>query len=164
MTAKAWYWSGLGLLAISLISSNTGRCWMDQASALVGQVRTRAVPYVAMVEVALGRTDSGFMHMQSAAARVEAQRARMEAAQARLQAAQARLEAAAARGEFRHMAAPVDFSALSNVDFVVPKVVVRQHRIEVSGRHGRIVCPQTGADISVPEVAVPDVSVVEDPI
>lgn len=160
MTMKAWYWTGLGILAISFASSSNGRCLMNYASGLIQQVRTHAVPYIGMAEIALGRTDAGFSHMQSVAVRVDAQQARLEAAQARLQAAQAELEAAAATREMRVRRVQSQFSTY--FDQSGPAVSVGPNGVIVKTPRAKVVCPSTRAEI--PEVSIPPTPVLQDPI
>jgi hypothetical protein len=140
---------------------------MEKASGVIDELRAKTVPYMAMAEIATGRTQAGIGHMQASRARLEEQQARLEAAQARMDAQRARLEAVASR----HVNVLADYSGMSNFDVEVPGVSVTQDRVLVRGRHRVVVCPR--ARVSVPnlEVSAPDiqistppVSVMQDPI
>ena len=171
MTLKAWYWTGLGLLVLSIGSSGTGRCWLEKASGTVSDLRAKTGPYMAMAEMAMGRTQAGIGHMQAARAHFEEQQARLQAAQARIDAERARLEAVAARQEFRHMNVLANYSPLSNFDVEVPGGRVTQDGVVVRGRHGVVVCPRARVrvpdlQLSTPDVQVsaPHIPVMQDPI
>ena len=169
MTAKAWYWTGLGVLILSVGSSSTGRCWMEKASGMIDQLRAKTLPYMAMAEMAMGRTQAGLGHMQAAQAHFEGQQARLQAAQARIEAAHARLEALAARRQFQQMNVLTNYSGASDFDVEVPGVSVTENRVVVRGRHGVVVCPSThirvpGVNIPEVNVSTPPVSVMQDPI
>ena len=165
MTVKAWYWTGLGVLILSMGTSGTGRCWMEKASGVIDQLRTKTVPYMAMTEMAMGRTQSGLGHMQAARAHFEEQQARLEAAQARIEAERARLEAlAAAQEQVRHMNVLANYPAVSDMVVEVPGVKVSQDGVVVRGRHGVVVCPRTRMHMPVVDVPAPQISVMRDPI
>jgi hypothetical protein len=161
MTTKAWYWTGLGVLAISLASSSAGRCWMNYATGLVQQVRAHAMPYVAMTEIALGHTEAGFGDLQSAAAQINAQRARLEAAQARVQAEQARLEAAAAQQAMQRASVLAAYSSVGS-RVVTPEVSVGPAGVIVRTRHSKRICPQIR--VAAPGVEVQSGVGLQDPI
>jgi len=166
MTAKAWYWTGLGVLILSVGSSSTGRCWMEKASEVVDQLRAKTVPYMAM---AMGRTQAGLGHMQAAQAHFEEQQARLQAAQARIEAEHARLEALAARRQFQQMNVLTNYSGTSDFDIEVPGVSVTENKVVVRGRQGVVVCPRThirvpGVNIPEVNVSTPQVSIMQDPI
>lgn len=176
-TLKAWYWAGLGVLALSFATSSTGRCWMDFASSKLDEARLRTMPYVAVAEMALGHTQSGYARAQASAARMQASVARIEAQRARLEAVQARWEEQRARTDaanqvmlkLQHvMPTPqqfVDQSMFDGRDFVAPSVRVMSRSVVVNGRHHRVVvCPGTPADVVVPEVSTPRITALEDPI
>jgi len=142
---------------------------MDWASGKVDEARLRAVPYVAMAEMALGHTQSGYARVQASVAQVEAQRARLEAVQARWEAQKARQEAAGAvMLKMQHMIPNpeqlVDPAMFDSRDFVAPSVRVMSRPVVRNGRHKVIVCPSAGTDMVVPEVSTPAVTTVEDPI
>jgi hypothetical protein len=171
MTAKAWYWTGLGLLILSIGSSGTGRCWMEKASGVMDELRAKTVPYMAMAEMATGHTQAGIGHMQAARAHFEEQQARLEAAQARIEAQRARLEALASQRQFSRMNVLANYPEMSNFDVEVPGVSVSQDGVVVRGHHGVTVCPRArvsvpNVEISIPDVQVstPRVSVMQDPI
>ena len=171
MTAKAWYWTGLGVLILSIGTSSTGRCWMEKASGVIDQLRATTLPYMAMAEMAMGRTQAGISHMQISRAHFAEQQARLEATQARLEAQRARLVALAERQQFRQMRVLANYPGMSNFDVEVPGVSINQDRVVVRGRHGVMVCPRArvtvpNVDISTPDVQVstPHVSVMQDPI
>ena len=90
-SAKAWYWLGLGLLAVSFMSSGPGRSALTHAASYATCIRARALPYVGAVELATGRTQAGYAHLQAS---MEQTRARMEQTRARVEAHQAQIEAA----------------------------------------------------------------------
>jgi hypothetical protein len=159
MTTKAWYWTGLGILAISFATSSSGRCLMNYATGLAQRAQTHVVPYVGMAEIALGRTDAGFAHVQSAAARIAAQQARMQAAQARMQAAQAELQAAAIQREIRIRQAANQYSSYVSAG---PAVSVGPNGVIVRTPGVKVVCPRTHVD--VPEISLPPAPVLQDPI
>jgi hypothetical protein len=171
MTAKAWYWTGLGVLIISMGSSGTGRCWVEKASGVIDQLRAKTVPYMAIAEMAMGHTQAGIGHMQAARAHFEDQQARLQAAQARIDAERAHLQALVARKEFRHMNVLATYPEMSKFEVEVPGVSVTQDRVVVRGHHGVVVCPRArvsvpDVEISTPdvEVSTPHVSVLQDPI
>jgi len=97
-SAKAWYFTALGVVALSL-GSSTGRCVFDQVSGAVDQFRAKTMPYVAMLEMTIGhsRNSTPAQHtsarLQETAAQLGAEQACAEAAIARVEAAKARLEA-----------------------------------------------------------------------
>ena len=164
MTAKAWYWTGLGVLALSMASSGTGRLWMEKVSGMTDQLRAKALPYVAMTEMALGRTQAGIDHMQSARACIEEQAARVEAAQAEIEAHRARLEALSARRKFRHMNVLADYSDMSGGVIEVPGVRISDDKIVVQGQTRVVVCPRVRVKTPVVAVPAPSVSIMQDPI
>lgn len=171
MTAKTWYWTGLGVLILSMGTSSTGRCWMEKASGMIDQLRAKTVPYMAMAEMAMGRTQAGIGHMQASRAHFEAQQTRLEAAQARIEAQGARLAALAERQQFRHMKVLANYPAMSNFDVEVPGVSVTQDGVVVRGHHRLVVCPRSRVimpkvEIPTPDVQVPmpRISVMQDPI
>jgi hypothetical protein len=147
-----------------MASSGTGRLWMEKVSGMTDQLRAKALPYVAMTEIALGRTQAGIDHMESARARVEEQAARVAAAQARIDANSARLEALSAGRKFRRMNVFADYSDMSGSVIEVPGVRISEHKIVVQGPTGMVACPR--ARIKTPLVAVPapQVSIMQDPI
>ena len=167
---KAWYWAGLGVLALSFGTSSMGRCWMDWASGKVDEARLRAQPYVAMAEMALGHTQSGYARAQASVARLEARRAQLQAVQARWEAQRARIDAAnQVMINMQHeIPSPEQFvnqSLFDSRDFVAPNVRVTSRSVVVNGRRHRVmVCPGTATDLVVPDVSTPKVTTVEDPI
>ena len=178
-SVKAWYWIGLGVLALSVGSSSLGRCWMEKASGAIDQLQVRTMPYVAMAEMALGHTQAGYARVQASAARVEAHRAELEAMQARLQAEmQARLQAQMARQEervrervswaqranFQNRGVFVDQSTFPGDDFQVPDVRITSDSVSVNGRRHSVVCPRTRIKMVMPDTPSPAISTVEDPI
>jgi hypothetical protein len=164
MTAKAWYWTGLGVLALSLASSGAGRCLMDKASGAIDQLRAKTVPYMAMAEMAMGRTQAGLGHMQSARARIEAQEARLQAAQARIEADRARVEALAVQREFKRMNVLADYPGMFDSDVEVPGVSVSHDGVVIRGRHGVVVCPHTRVSMPGVDVSAPAGAEMQDPI
>ena len=159
MTAKAWYWTGLGVLVLSLGSSHVGRCLLGRTSGFVTEVRAKAVPYMAMAEMALGHTQAGIGHMQSAQARIEAQQARLQAVQARIEANRARLEALSAK----RMKVVADVPDMEDFDDDVPAVSVDEDRVEVQGPGAAVVCSRHVGRPAI-HVSAPSVSVNVDPI
>ena len=143
-STKTLYWIALGVLAVSLGSSNMGRNLACKASAVVDHLTARAVPYVAAVEMALGRTQAGYAHLQAHAARVQAEQARIEAAQARLQAEMA-------REQFQDvwMSNRERFEVLDR-KVIVPNVVVDGPDVRVTGPEHLIVCPRTKVRLAMP--------------
>jgi multidrug efflux pump subunit AcrA (membrane-fusion protein) len=138
---------------------------MEKASGLVDQLRAKAVPYMAMAEMATGRTQAGLSHMQAARAHFEEQQARLQAAQARIEVERARLVAlAAAQQQLKHMNVLADYPAASDMVIEVPGVKVSQDGIVVRGRHGVVVCPRTQMHMPVVDVPTPQISVMHDPI
>ena len=119
-----------------------GRNLACKASAVVDHLTARAVPYVAAVEMALGRTQAGYAHLQAHAARVQAE-------QARIGAAQARLQAEMAGEQFQDV-------WMSN------RVVVDGPDVRVTGPEHLIVCPRTKVRLAMP--AAPQVNIMQDPI
>ncbi|HET7206332.1 MAG TPA: hypothetical protein VFI95_07105 [Terriglobales bacterium] len=160
MTAKAWYWTALTLLAASFASSGTGKCLLGSASRAFDQLHLRAMPSVAVLEMALGRTQAGYSHMESAMAQVDAQRARMQAQQARMQAVQAQLEAAAAIREIKPMRFVVDVPALPKAAIHCPNLEDAPAQI-LRERRNLVVSPEPAINV---DITTPDVPVVHDPI
>lgn len=174
-SVKAWYWIGLGVLALSVGSSSLGRCWMEKASAAIDQLQVRTMPYVAMAEMALGHTQAGYARVQASAARVEAHRAELEAMQAEMQ---ARLQAQMARQEervrervswaqhanFQNRSVFVDQATFSADNFQVPDVRVTSDSVSVNGHRHSVVCPRTRIKMVMPATPAPAISTVEDPI
>jgi len=105
VSAKAWYFAGLGVVALSF-GSSTGRCVFDQASRAVDQFRARTMPYIAMLEMTLGHPQNS-PQVQATAARIQGTVAEMEAQRACAEAAVARMEAMKDRME-AHRAAMQD--------------------------------------------------------
>jgi hypothetical protein len=161
MTTKAWYWTGLGVLAISLCSSSAGRCLMDYAAGLVQKVQAHALPYIAMAEIAFGHTEVGFGHMQSAAAQVNAQRARLEAEQARVQAEQARVEGMAAQQAIQRASVLAAYSSVGT-RVMSPEVSVGPAGVIVRTAHSKRICPQIR--VEAPGVEVQSRAGLQDPI
>lgn len=164
MTVKAWYWTGLGVLILSIGSSSTGRCWMEKASGVIDHLQAKTIPYMAMAEMAMGRTQAGMGHMQATQARMEAQAARLQAAQDRMEANRARLEALATRQRTRHMNVLASFNPGDDVVVQVPGVRISRDRIVVDGPQGMVVCPRTHVHVPAVDVQVPSVSVMQDPL
>jgi hypothetical protein len=98
VSAKAWYFAALGVVALSF-GSSSGRCVFDQASRAVDQFRAKTMPYVAMLEMTLGHPQNSpqvqatVARIHGTVAEVEAQRACAEASMARIQAMKDRLAA-----------------------------------------------------------------------
>lgn len=164
MTAKAWYWTGLGVLILSIGSSSTGHCWMEKASGVIDQLRAKTAPYLAMAEMATGHTQAGLGHMQAARADFEEQQARLQAAQERIEANRARIQALAAQQQFRHMNRLANYPGMGDFDVEVPGVSVTQDRVVVRGGSGVVICPRTHVSIPAVNVPAPQVSVMQDPI
>jgi hypothetical protein len=164
MTIKAWYWTGLGVLILSMGSSGAGRCWMEKASGVIDQLRAKTVPYMAMAEMATGHTQAGISHMQAARAHFEEQQARLQAAQARIEAERARLEAMAAAQQVRHMNVLANYPVSSDMVIDVPGVHVGPDGVVVRGHNGVVVCPRTQMHMPVVTLPAPQVSVMHDPI
>lgn len=165
MTAKAWYWTGLGVLALSLTSSLTGPCWSEKASGISDQLRARFLPYLAMTEIAMGRTEAGIDHMQSARARIEERAARLVAAQAEIDAHRARLEALSPGRKFRRMNVLADYSGMSDAVIEVPRVEISEGKVVVEGRSGVAVCPRLRIKkMTAAAPRAPSVSIMQDPI
>ncbi len=162
MTVKAWYWTGLGVLILSVGSSGIGRCWMETASGVIGQLRAKTLPYMAMAEMATGHTQAGLSHMQAAQARVEAQAARLQIAQARIEADRARLEALAAAQSVKHLNILANYSGMGNFDIETPGVSVTQDRVVLQGQHGFEICPHTR--MKMPGMSRPHVTAMQNPI
>ena len=157
-SAKTLYWIALGVLAVSFGSSNIGRNLACKASKVVDHLTIRAMPYVAAVEMALGRTQAGYAHLQAHAARVQAEEARIEAAHARLQAEMA-------REQFQNvwMLNRDRFEVLDH-KVMVPNVVVDGPNVRVEGPEHVIVCPRTKLRVAMPEISAPRTRVIVDPI
>jgi hypothetical protein len=137
---------------------------MEKVSGMTDQLRAKALPYVAMTEIALGRTQAGIDHMQSARACIEQQAARVEAAQAEIEAHRDRLEALSARRKFRHMNVLADYSDMSGGVIEVPGVRISDDKIVVQGQTRVVVCPRVRTRTPVLAVPAPSVSIMQDPI
>ena len=137
---------------------------MEKVSGITDQLRAKALPYVAMTEIALGRTQAGIDHMESARARVEEQAARVAAAQARIDANSARLEALSAGRKFRRMNVFADYSDMSGSVIEVPGVRISEHKIVVEGPTGMVACPRVRIKTPLVAVPAPPVSIMQDPI
>lgn len=134
---------------------------MEKVSGMTDQLRAKALPYVAMTEMALGRTQAGIDHMQSARARIEERAARVEAARAEIEAHRARLEALSARRNFRHMNVLADYSDMSGGVIEVPDVRISDDKVVVTRGMG---CPRVRVKTPVIAVPAPSVSIMQDPI
>lgn len=157
-SAKTLYWIALGVLAVSFGSSNMGRNLACKASEVVDHLTTRTMPYVAAVEMALGRTQADYAHLQAHAARIQAEQARMQAAEARIQAEMARQHT-----KDVWMLNQDRFEVLDRT-VVAPNVVVDGPNVRVNGREHVVVCPRTKVRVAMPEVSIPQVNVMVDPI
>ena len=164
MTAKAWYWTGIAVLALSLTSSLTGPCWTEKLSGISDQLRTQFLPYLAMTEIAMGRTQAGVDHMQSARTRIDERRAELAAAQAEIEAHRARFEALSRGPRSRRMNVLADYSGTSDAVIDVPRVEIGEGQIVVEGRSRMAVCPRTRMKVRAPAVPAPSVSIMQDPI
>jgi parvulin-like peptidyl-prolyl isomerase len=171
-SAKAWYWLGLGILALSFMTSGAGRSAMDHAAAYATCIRTRALPYVGAIELALGRTQAGYGHLQASMEQSRAQmlqaRAQMEAQQARIEAAQRVMMEAHIQQQLRRAQrvmvnrSVIDAAALT--DEVVDSNQVVMPNVEVLSAGRRvIVCPRTKVRMAAPAVHV-SVAPVQEPI
>ncbi len=162
MTAKTWYWAGLGILIVSIVSSGTGRCWQETVSGMFDQIQAKTLPYLAMAEMAMGQPETGLGHMQAAQARMEAEAVRLQAAQARIQADRARLEALAATHYLNHRNVLARYPGVASFDIEVPGVSVTQDRVVVRAQHGLVVCPRS--EVTMPVLPTPRVPVMQKPI
>jgi hypothetical protein len=170
-SAKALYWLGLGILALSFMTSGPGRSAMDHAAAYASCVRTRTLPYLGAIELALGRTQAGYGHLQASMEQSRAQmlqaRAEMEAQQARIEAAQRVMIQAHIQQQIRRAqqvmvnGSVIGPAALTDVvdsnQIVMPNLEVLSE-----GRHV-IVCPRTKVRMAAPAVHV-SVAPVQEPI
>jgi predicted phosphoribosyltransferase len=154
-SAKTLYWIALGVLAVSFGSSNMGRNLACKASTAVDHLAIRTMPYVAAVEMALGRTQAGNAHMQAYAARLQVEQARTQAAQARLQAKMVRQQLRQLRN---------DRMLVMDRRIMMPDVVVDGPNVSVNDHEHVIVCPRTRVRVAVPEVSRPQMNIVQDPI
>src|SRR5262249_38145725 len=97
-SAKAWYFTALGVVALPF-GSSMGRGAFDRATRAVDQFRAKTMPYIAMLEMTLRdphntpQVPETMARVQETAAQVEEQRACAEAMMARVQAMKARIEA-----------------------------------------------------------------------
>jgi hypothetical protein len=144
---------------------------MDHAAAYASCIRTRALPYVGAIELALGRTQAGYGHLQASMEQSRAQmlqaRAQMEAQQARIEAAQrvmmeARIQQQIRRARVVVNRAVIDPAALTDEVFDSNQVVIPNVEILSAGRHV-IVCPRTKVRMAPPAVHV-SVAPVQEPI
>jgi hypothetical protein len=159
VSAKAWYFAALGVVALS-ISSSTGRCLFDQASNAVDQFRAKTMPYIAMLEMTLGHPQNS-PQVQATAARVEATVAEVEAQKACTEASMARMQARKDRMEARRAA--MRDRLVEDEDFAVPdeawskvaslpenivasrKVAIANHalaRVQAWKESGRFIAPR----------------------
>ena len=158
-SAKAWYWLGLGIMALSFMTSGAGRSIMNNAGAYAACIRTRALPYLGTIEMALGRTQEGYGHLQAS---MEQTRAQVDVQQARLEAARARMETARALQEERmqeSLRKAQDHLVMQRAvlaDEVITPIVT----VSDTGRRV-LICPHTGVRVDVPQVhvQVPNVNV-----
>jgi len=171
-SAKAWYWLGLGILALSFMTSGSGRSIVDHAGAYVSCVRMRALPYLGAIEIAMGRTQSGFGHMQAgmerARVQMEAQQARLEVAQARIEAAQQVMQTTRFQEQMRKVRALRNTQVMMDPAGLTDEVIGASRlsipNVEVmNGAQQVIVCPRTRVRVAVPAVHV-DVNSAQDPI
>lgn len=139
---------------------------MDWTSGKVDEARLRVQPYVAMAEMALGHTQSGYARVQASVARVEAQRARLQAVQARWEEQQARIEGAnQVMIRVQHLVPNPEqlTDQINSRVFVTPGVRMMTRPVVVKESH-RVICPITGTEVTVPEVSTRTMTTVEDPI
>lgn len=167
-SAKAWYFLGLGVVALSFMSSPTARSAMGHASAYVSCARSWMMPYVGGVETALGRTQSGYVHLQASLdreqARAEAVQARLEAQQARIEAAQARLQDQRVQQGLQRAQQVLRNRELMQRVFVADRLAVAAPRVEVrTAMQHFVVCPRTRVHVAVPAVNV-DIAGLTQPI
>jgi len=147
---KTLYWITLGVLAISFGSSNMGRNLACKASTVVDHLAIRTMPYVATVEMALGRTQAGYAHLQAHAARVQAE--------------QARLQAGMARQQLQEVWMNRDRFEVLDRRVTMPNIVVDVPNIRVNGPEHVMVCPRTRVRVAMPEVSTPKINIMQDPI
>jgi hypothetical protein len=157
-SAKAWYWLGLAVMALSLMSSGTGRSMLHRADAYVSCIRSRAIPYLGTIELAMGQTEAGVGHLQAVA---EQNRARMEAERAQIEATRAMLQDRAVQEEMRQAQEVLSNRALMQramlaSEISIPALPVLPPGIEVmNGRHQHvIICPRTRMRVNTPRVHV----------
>ncbi|MBV8890455.1 MAG: hypothetical protein JO266_00495 [Acidobacteria bacterium] len=161
MTAKSWYWTGLGLLILSLASSGVARCWMGKTSGLIDELRVKAAAYLAVAELAMGRTQAGLGDLEAVGARLGAEKAHLQAAQARLAASGARSRALAGSKPFDTMKLAADDSADLGLELEIQRVA--QETVVGIGRQRLTLCPQR--EIKIPlAVRHAPIPVFEDPM
>lgn len=170
--AKAWYYLGLGVLTLSFLSSGTARSAMNHASAYVSCARLRMLPYLGTIEMALGRSQSGYGQIQASIdrsrARAEAAQARVQAQQAQIQAVQAMLQERRVQQQLRRTQELMNNRQLMNRAIFAPEDVIASSdsapMVEVVNPAGHvIVCPRTGVRVSTPAVHV-SVTGMQEPI
>jgi hypothetical protein len=137
---------------------------MEKVSGMADQLRAKALVYVAMTEMALGRTQAGIDHIESARACVEEQAARVAAAQAEIENNRARLEALSAGRKFRRMNVFADYSGMSGSGIEIPSVRISEGKIVVQGPTEGVVCLRPRVKTPLVAVPAPSVSIMQDPI
>ncbi len=177
-SAKAWYFTALGVVALSF-GSSSGRCLFDKASVAIDQFRAKTMPYVAMLQMTLGQPQNSpqvqetMARVQETVAQVEEQKACAEARVARIQAMRDRLEAQrvarqnalanqAQAIQDQVMTIPVStwskFSSLPDQTLMANKVVLANHAL------ARVQAWNARKNFSAPHVTVtPNQVMIEDP-
>lgn len=171
-SAKAWYWMGLGVLVLSLGTSDTARCWADKASEVFGHAYARGRSYVAVAQILLGNSPASAERLQDQLARAEqAQdrlRAKQDLADAQLDQAQALVQEKLIRKQellmSKAMRADRAVRALQAVRaerFAIPgRVLVGPDGVIVNGHRRVAVCPSQ-VEVDVPNIQMPDLSSLE---
>jgi hypothetical protein len=135
-----------------------GRNLACGVSTVADHLAMRAMPYVGAVEMALGRTQAGYEHLQANAVRVRVE-------QARVQAEQARMQAEIVREQLKDLGMLDQDQLLAlNRRVTMPRVVVSMPKVKVSGPEHVFVCPRTRVHVATPEVPAPEVRVEQDSI
>jgi hypothetical protein len=170
-SAKAWYFAALGIVALSFGSSN-GRCVFDKAANAVEQFRARTIPYVAMLEMTLGRVQNApqvqatVARVEDTVAKTEAHRACAEANMARIQAMKERMEArrAAQLDALAEEAMVLPDDAWSNLASLPAKTVAARNVAIANRALARVQAWQESGKFVAPHVRItPERIVIEGP-
>jgi hypothetical protein len=165
-SVKAWYWVGLGILVLTVGSSDTARCWAGKGAETLDRLYSRGKAYVAVAHVLLGSpsTDDG---------QLQARLARAQAAQDRFGAEQDIREAQIARAQ-----ALVEERVMRQQELIMKKAMRANRAMQVRGERivipGRVLIGPEGAvvngerrvkvcaesiQVDVPEIQLPELPV-----
>jgi hypothetical protein len=162
---KAWYWTALGILVLTLGTSDTVRCWAGKGSQVLDDLYMRGRAYVAVAHILLDNPSATDSQLQGQVARAQAVqdrfRAQQDIAQAQIARAQALVEERVIRQQEllmnKAMRGDRAMRIVRGERIVIPgRVLVGPEGVIVNGRHRIEVCPSE-VKVDVPDIQVPEV-------